>query len=394
MRIMISSDLAPPYIGGGESYVINVASRMAELGNEVHWLTSRIPGTKKEEDYEGIRIHRVRIFFPKQFKFPGRLTYALTSISAGIRLAKEMDILQFDTFVAGVTGWITAKLARKPSVLFCHEFFGKRWKYLGQNWIERNLYPYVEKFIVRMPYDAFACPSEYSKQTLMDSGAPEKKIHVIPHGITFEIFNPHASGEAIRKKYGLDKFKTFGFTGRLSIKKVGHSKNIMGLLKTAKIVCEKVPDARLVLGGSGYENILPAIKELGIEDKVIYVGERPFEDVGQFHASVDVVVCSALAEGFCFLIGEALATGRPAVATALGAHKERIIDKETGLLTGEQPEEFAEAIITLLNDKKLASQLGDKAAEWSKKLTWENSVASHLELYESLIEERRAKSKG
>lgn len=240
-----------------------------------------------------------------------------------------------------------------------------------------------------MPYDAFVCPSEYSKQTLIEAGVPVEKIHVIPHGIDFNIFNVSASGVSIRAKYGLDKFKTFGFTGRLSIKKVGHSKNLMGLLNAAKIVMEKIPDARLVLGGRGYEDILPEVKKLGIADKVIYVGERPFKEVGQFHAAVDVIVCPALAEGFCFLIGEALATGRPAVATALGAHNERIIDKETGLLSSESPEEFANAIITLLNEKEKAMLMGKKAAELSKKLSWENSVKKHLELYQEVIDKKK-----
>jgi len=391
MKIMISTDLAPPYVGGGESYVINVASGMAKLGHEVHWLTSRIPNTTQEEDYNGIKIHRERILFTKHFKFPGRLSYAITSIHEAINLAKKMDVLQFNTFVAGTTGWLIAKLARKPSVLFCHEFFGEKWKFLGQNFLERNFYLYVEKFMVRMPYDAFACPSEYSKETLVEAGANPEKVHVIPHGIDFTIFNPSVSGESIRQKYGLEKFKTFGFTGRLSIKKVGHSKNILGLLSAAKIVTEKIPDARLVLGGTGYENILPAIRELGIEDKVIYVGERPFKEVGQFHAAIDVVVCPALAEGFCFMIGEALACGRPAVATALGAHNERIANGETGILTSEKVEEIADAIIKLLNDRQLAEEYGRKGAEWSKKLTWENSVGKHLEIYQHVIEKRKKK---
>jgi glycosyltransferase involved in cell wall biosynthesis len=303
-----------------------------------------------------------------------------------------MDILQFNTFVAGVSGWLIAKLARKPSVLFCHEFFGPRWKYLGQNFLERNFYPYVEKFMVRMPYDAFACPSEYSKRTLIEAGAPEEKISVIPHGINFEIFNSSVSGENIREKHGLGKFKTFGYSGRLSLKKVAHAKNLMGLLKAAKIVLEKVPDAKFVLGGSGYENIYPAIKELGMEDKVVYVGERPFEEVGQFYGALDVTVCPALSEGFCFLTAEALACGRPTVATALGAHNERITDKETGLLTGEQPEELAEAIISILNDEAAARRLGENAEKWSKQLTWESSVKKHLELYQEVIDARKRKS--
>src|SRR3990172_694460 len=188
MKITVSTDLAPPYVGGGESYVINVASRMAQLGNDVHWITSRIPGAAKEEDYNGIKMHRVRILFTKQYKFPGRLTYAFTSIPAAIGLGKKSDVLQFNTFVAGFSGWLIAKLSGKPSVLFCHEFFRDKWKHLGQNFVERDLYPFVEKFMSHMPYDAFACPSEYSKQTMIDAGAPAEKIRVIPHGIDFEVF--------------------------------------------------------------------------------------------------------------------------------------------------------------------------------------------------------------
>jgi D-inositol-3-phosphate glycosyltransferase len=391
MKVMISSDLAPPVLGGAERYVINLGSRLVQSGHEVYWLTSKIPNTEKSEVYDGINIQRVKILFGKNFKFVGRLTYAFASIPSAVRLAKNMDILQFNTFVAGTTGWLIAKLSGKPSVLFCHELFGEKWKFLGQNIIEKIFYPYVEKFISHMPYDAFVCPSEYSKETLIKAGVKPEKVYVVPHGIDFTIFNPSVSGENIKNKYGLGKFKTFGFTGRLNIKKVGHSKNILGLLKAAKIVTEKIPDARLVLGGSGYENILPAIREVGIEDKVIYVGERPFEEVGQFHAVVDVVVCPALAEGFCFMIGEALACGRPAVATALGAHNERIVNGETGILTSENTEEIADAIIKLLNDRQLAEEYGKKGAEWSKKLTWENSVKKHLEIYESVIEKKKSK---
>jgi len=366
---------------------------MVKEGHEVHWLTARIPDTAQDEDYSGIKIHRTRILFQKQYKFPGRLTYAFTSIPVAVNMAKNMDVLQFNTFVAGITGWLIAKLARKPSVLFCHEFFGHKWKHLGQNIVERTLYPYVEKLIVRMPYDAFACPSEYSKQTLIDAGAPADKIFVIPHGIDFAIFNSESrnKGEELRRKHALENHKLFGFTGRLNIKKVGHSKNIVGLLKAAKIVMEKMPDARLVLGGSGFEELGPKLKELGIEDKTIYLGTRPREEVPHFFNMLDVVVCPALAEGFCFMIGEALACGRPSVATALGAHNERIVHEDTGLLSSETPEALADAIVKILNDKEIAEKFGRRAAEETKKLTWENSIRKHLEVYQKVMDEYKSK---
>ena len=389
MKIMIDSDLAPPVVGGAERYVINLGSRLARIGHEVHWITALIPNTSAEETYDGIKIHRIKILFRESYRSIGRLSYALTSIIPGAKTAKGMDILQFNTFVAGVNGWLIAKLARKPSVLFCHEFFGDKWKFLGQNFHERNLYPFIEKFMAHMPYDRFICPSEYSKETLKKAGASEDKIDVIPHGINLEIFVPSVSGREIREKYSLGDTKTFGYTGRLSLKKYAHAKNLIALLKASKIVFEKVPNSKLVFGGTGFENLQQMIKELGIEDRIIYVGEREPEKVGEFYGAVDVVICPALSEGFCFLTAEALACGRPVVATGLGAHNERIVNGETGLLSGDSPEEIADAIIRLLEDKDFATRLGKNAAEASKKLTWENSVNKHLGVYRSVLENRR-----
>src|SRR3990172_3262859 len=101
---MIASDMGYPYVGGGESYVIQLSQSLIDLGHEVHWLTSRIPNTTKEEMYEGIHMHRVPILFQRRYLFPGRHSFSLTSIVPGVKLAKEMDVLQFNTFVAGLSG--------------------------------------------------------------------------------------------------------------------------------------------------------------------------------------------------------------------------------------------------------------------------------------------------
>ncbi|MCD6403112.1 MAG: glycosyltransferase, partial [Candidatus Aenigmarchaeota archaeon] len=52
MKIMIVSDLAYPHIGGAESYVINLGSRLAKRGHEVYLLTSKIKESPMEEEYE------------------------------------------------------------------------------------------------------------------------------------------------------------------------------------------------------------------------------------------------------------------------------------------------------------------------------------------------------
>lgn len=94
---MIASDLAYPYVGGGESYVIQLSKALIELGQDVHWVTSRIAGTKKYEKFEGIDIHRVPILFSKHYLFPGRHMFPLTGIPFVSNIAKKMDVLQFNT---------------------------------------------------------------------------------------------------------------------------------------------------------------------------------------------------------------------------------------------------------------------------------------------------------
>ncbi len=51
MKILIMSDLAPPYLGWGEVYVSELGFQLVNMGHEVHWLTSRIPHTSDLENY-------------------------------------------------------------------------------------------------------------------------------------------------------------------------------------------------------------------------------------------------------------------------------------------------------------------------------------------------------
>ncbi|MEM5853145.1 MAG: glycosyltransferase family 4 protein [Candidatus Aenigmatarchaeota archaeon] len=385
MRIMICSDLAPPYIGGGESYVINLGSRLAKLGHEINWLTSKLPNTKTYEIYHGIRIHRIPILFSKHYLFPGRQLFPLTSLIPAIKLAKKMDVLQFNTFVAGTFGWIVSKFARKPCLLWCHEMFGELWEKIGRNFFEKKVYPLVERFIATSPYDWFACPSNYSKKTLIKAGAPKEKISVIPHGIDFNLFHPKVKSD-LRKKMGLENYKLFGYTGRLSIRGVGQSKNIPILLEAAKYVVHHLKDARLILGGSDFENLKPIIKKLGIEKYVVYTGKKPFNEVPKFYAMCDVVVGASIAEGFGFMYAEASRCGKPVVAPNAGSIPEIIINNKTGILV--QPGDskaLADAIIDLLTNEKKAKKMGKEGAKYTKKFTWENSVKKHLEVYEKLL---------
>lgn len=388
---MIGSDVAPPYIGGGEEYVINLGRTLVKMGHEVHWLTSKLPDTKDEENYEGIKIHRVSIPFKKHYHFPGRQFFFATSILPGIRLAKEMDIVQMNTLVAAPFGWLIPKLARKPSVMFAHEIFGDLWKQFGQNVFEKIVYPYMEKRMAKAPYDYYLCPSEYSKKTLVKYGASPRKITVVPHGLNFKLFNPAKDKINYRRKFNLEGYRLFGYAGRLRTKKTAQSKNLLGLLKSVPFVIRKIPNAKLILQGIGYEELEPFVRKMKLEDYVVWLGEKYGKDFNfnpHFFKMCDVIVNPSLSEGFGFMIANASACGIPIVATNAGANAERINGKN-GLLTGTKPEQIADGIVRVLSNEKLAKKFGKEGAKFSRKFTWKKSAEAHLKVYEDAIRKHK-----
>ncbi|MBI2542858.1 MAG: glycosyltransferase family 4 protein [Candidatus Aenigmarchaeota archaeon] len=388
MKVMIVSDLAPPVWGGAENYVVNLGSGLVKLGHEVHWVTSKISNTTKSETLNGINIHRVPISYPDRYLFPGRHSFSLTSIIPAIKLARDMDVIQVNSLVAGFLGWAIAKYAGKPSLLFCHELYGDLWKKVGQSMLEKYGYPLVEKIMAKAPYDWFVCPSEYSKSTLVKQGTPKSMITVIPHGIGF----PQSVNKDYRKLFKLKNNPTIGYLGRLNINKTTQAKNIHTLLKVVKLVSHEIHDVKLVLGGSGFEDLGPMINELGIEDNVVYMGKIPQDETGDFYKACDVVVCPALSDGFCFLLGEASACGVPTVATNNGSHPERIIHNETGLLSSAEPEQLRQNIVKLLKDKQLYNKFSENTKTYARKFTWDESVRGHLEIYNKLISKQLQKS--
>lgn len=384
MKIMIVSDLAPPLIGGAENYVINLGSRLAKLGHDVHLITSKIPNTAKFEILDGINIHRMPILWPNQYLFPGRQSFSITSLLPAIKLAKKMDIVQANSFVAGFLGWVIAKYNKKPALLFCHELFGDLWKTIGQNSLERYIYPLFEKLMAKAPYDWFVCPSEYSKMSLVKQGAPKNKISVIPHGIKFQ----SDLSKDYRKEFNLSDYFTIGYIGRLDIKKTTQAKNIKTLLEMVKLVSQNIQNLKLILGGKGFENLISIIQDLGIQENVVYLGSIPHNNIQNFYKACDVVVCPALSDGFCFLLAEAASCGVPTVSTNLGSHTERIIHNKTGILTSASAEYLAQSVFELFKDKSLRESLGKNAQEYTKKFTWEESVKKHLNIYTKLIEKK------
>ncbi len=383
MEIEIVSDMGLPYRGGAEVYILNLGKNLKKLKNNVHWVYSKMPNTSSNEIIEGIKCHRVLVPFIKN-SIISRKFFSLTMFPKVLKVAKKVDVIQFNGFVSGTSGWIAGKLSGKPYLLTIYEFFRDLWEIYPITRIGKLIYPKVEEYIAKSPYPLFLVISNYTKRTLIDMGVPKNIIKVIYLGVEHKLFHKGYK-PVLKKKFNLKNKKVIGWCGRIAL---SYSKNLDCLLKAQKIIKKEIENSVLIFDGPGFDALLPKIKKLDLKlnEDIIYNGYSPRNELPYFYASCDVYALPSLSEGFGLAVAEAQACATPIVCFNRGSLPEVVNDKKTGIIVKEtSPEAFAEGIIKLLTNDKLRKRLSKNCPKWVKQFNWEKCTKEHIEAYEKLI---------
>lgn len=221
--------------------------------------------------------------------------------------------------------------------------------------------------------------NEYNQRWEKRLGVEPAKLRTVYNGVDPQRFPP-VEGEP--------KQPTLVFVGRIDPLKDLHT-----LLRGFALVLERLPAARLRIFGSApvggewyHEQCVALVNELGIGAAVTFEGHCGA--VRQAYAAGHVVVLSSISEGLPFSVIEAMACGRPNVATEVGGVPEAIGD--TGLVVPpRRPVELAEACLALLTDDERRQALGKAARERVLQLfTIDRTVGTFDELYRSLAAAR------
>jgi D-inositol-3-phosphate glycosyltransferase len=155
------------------------------------------------------------------------------------------------------------------------------------------------------------------------------------------------------------------------------------------------PPTLMIAGGAsgnGGERELDRLQrlaaDLGIEDRVRFVGPQPHTLLPTYYQAADVVAVCSHSESFGFAALEAHACGRPVVGTPVGGLSHIVKDGESGfLIEGRDPSVFAGRLKTLLSDDDLRERFGNRAASAAIPFTWDSTASELLELYECLVNE-------
>jgi glycosyltransferase involved in cell wall biosynthesis len=229
--------------------------------------------------------------------------------------------------------------------------------------------------------------SESVADTVVQLGVPRDRVTVIPNGVDAARFGT-AEGDAARRLLGMNGgVPILGSVGCLAPRK-----DYATLLDALALLSAHGQPYQAALIGDGpeRERLEARANVLGIAERVHFLGERA--DVERLLPGLEVFVLSSREEGIPNALLEAMAAGRPAVATAVGGTPEVLQDGETGwLVPAQQPERLAQALEQALADPTERARRGRNARDYAlEALSIEAMTRRHEQLYETLGRGRAA----
>lgn len=218
----------------------------------------------------------------------------------------------------------------------------------------------------------------------MTVGGEARKYVTIHNGIDPDRFT--AGRRLTGSELGLqEKLPVIGTVCRLSEPEKGLTVLLQAMARLAEP--SGSPGCQLIIVGEGpsSKRLRDLGEELGVAPWVRFVGAR--RDVADLLPLTDVFVLPSLSEGFGIAIVEAMAAGRPVVATAVGGIPEIVLQGETGLLVPPgDPGALAGAVRQLLEQPDRAAAMGAKGRQRAReRFSIATVVRRHEDLYETLI---------
>lgn len=373
MKILQTPVRFYPFTGGVENYVYYLSRELVKSGNQVKVVCANEPPTKTNDMVDGIQVQRL--------PYIGKL--ANTNITSGlpsVLSTADCDIIHTHIPTPWCADWSAfySQRKNKPLVVTYHnDIIGKGVASLIARIYNSFALKYVlktaDKIVITQPsyLNSSAHLTEY-----------RDKIEIIPNGVDVDKFNP--------EKMQTDDFSYIFF---LSVLDEFHQyKGLDYLLKALKIVKDKIPNVKLIVGGKGVllDHYQEMAASLGLMDNIEFAGFIPDEQIVDYYNQANVFVLpsiSSLQEGFGIVALEALACQTPVVTTNIVGVAEDLKQIEGGLVVPpKDTKKLADAIIQILDDEQLQNEMGERGRKLvEEKYTWKGVASSMEKLYKNIL---------
>ncbi len=324
---------------GGQTQSFALAQGLAARGHEVIFVCQ--PRSELARRISTSTIHCAEV------RAGGRLDLAaLVRLAGLLRRTKPQIVHAHDSLSFWLAG-LAARLSRFPVRVVVH----KRTDHLPGRFGRFRYNHFADRVIAI---------SGAARESLLKASVAEEKVALIYSSVDSERFTPKDGSLAagFREEMGFSaEWPLVGTIGTLAARK-GQTY----LLEAARTILQSRPETRFLICGRGplQASLKARAQELGVGERVVFLGER--DDVRPLLAALQVFVLPSLAEGLGVSALEAMAVGKPVVASRVGGLAEVVEDGRTGFLVSPgQAEQLTAAITRLLEDASLREILGKNA---------------------------------
>ncbi len=375
MKIGLVSPYDYSYPGGVTKHISYLDANFRRLGHDVRIIA---PCSEDEEDVPG-QVIKVSGFVAP---LPAGGSVARITLSPTIyrRVKRILEKEQFDILhlhepmTPALPLVVLHHLESSPRSIVVGTFHAYRTNNIGYEYGKPVFKRFIEKLdgriaVSKATYDYISryFPGEY---------------RIIPNGVDVERFG----GDVRPVERFCDGRPNILFVGRLEKRK-----GFKYLLRAFSRIKEAIPEARLLVVGA-YDEMdklpfLLYIHRHHLED-VEFIGYVPEEELPRYYHTCDVFCAPSIGfESFGIVLLEAMAAGKPIVASDIAGYRTVLRDGEEGFLVEPKDEEaLATAILHLLRDPSLRQKMGQRGKAKASAYSWERVAQQVLDYYEELAE--------
>lgn len=366
---MLGSYLKP----GGVAVHTQKLAKYLSYHEDIELYIITIGNKHRQFKKDNLNIHEINELLPFPFSIPTIVWFLRREI---IEINPDIVHAQGSSFPYSTVA--TFFQNKYPTLLTVHSIVAKELEFhSGFNFIlGALLHKPNERYVLSKISNIIVCSP---KMKDLVANMTNAKIHVIPNGIDFDDIRNVQPDKSI-------KYPSILYVGRLH-----KIKGIDVLLNAVPKLMEKMQHLHIYITGSGPEegNLKKLVKTLNIEENVKFLG---FASNGQkypYYKSADVCVFPSLYETFGIVLLEAMALGKPIVASNVGGIPFLVEHGKNGLLFDcGNVEDLAEKTRILLENKELREKMGKTGKEMVKKFSWEIIAERTIAMYKEILSKR------
>ncbi len=357
--------------GGVVSHILALERYLTRMGHQV----TVIAPISEEVAFTGIRV------IPIGKPFPVPVSESIARISLSVRLAsrvrevmaqEKFDIVHLHEPLMPMLCTTVLCHSNTVNVGTFHAAEGKPGYRFG--WPISQ--PLFRRWAAKLDGKVACCEAALEYATKYLPGPYE----VIPDGIDLEHFSPCISP--------IERYSD----GKINILFVGRGekrKGLQYLLRAYQEIKRKVPQSRLIVVGPGHR--IPKknpeyLTDHGIED-VVFTGSVPYEMLPRYYKTADIFCSPAIGhESFGIVLLEAMALGKPVIASSIPGHASWVVHGREGLLVPPKDvSKLAQALMSLISSDSLRRQMGDRGLATAIGYSSEKVAQRFISYYEKLL---------